>query len=125
MGKRIRITAGKVVAAAELNESPTARAIWDALPITGQANLWGLEIYFRIPVSAEEEDDARAEVDLGALAYWPPGSAFCIFFGPTPASSGTVPTAASPVNVFGKVEGSPDAFRKVRNGEAVRIEAAE
>lgn len=123
MSKTITITAGSVTLTAELNDSPTARAIWDALPITGSANIWGDEIYFGIPVSLDEEDDAEADVEVGALAYWPPGNAFCIFWGPTPASSGSQPRAASPVNVFGQVNGDATKFGQVRNGEAVEITA--
>lgn len=76
--------------------------LWDALPIEGQANLWGEEIYFKIPVSAQQEPDAREEVEVGTLAYWPAGSAFCIFFGPTPASTGERPKAYKPGQYPGK-----------------------
>lgn len=123
MSKTITITAGSVTLTAELNDSPTAQAIWDALPITGSANIWGDEIYFGIPVSLGEEADAEADVEVGTLAYWPPGNAFCIFWGPTPASSGSQPRAASPVNVFGHVDGDATQFGQVRNGEAVEITA--
>src|SRR5215813_9994346 len=87
---------------ATLNRSRTARAIWDALPIEAGAQTWGDEIYFKIPV-ALPEDDARAVVERGDLGYWPPGQAFCIFFGPTPVSQGDECRPASPVNVFGRV----------------------
>ena len=87
MARSIRITAGQVVATAELNVSKTAVAIWEALPIEAKADTWGDEIYFGIPVRAEA-DAAKEVVALGDLAFWPPGHAFCIFFGPTPASRG-------------------------------------
>lgn len=119
----IRITAGGVTAEAELNDSPTAQAILDALPITGRASTWGDEIYFTIPVQMDREADARAEMAVGELAYWPDGNAFCIFFGPTPASSGDAPVAASPVNVLGIVKGDATAFKAVASGEDVRLEA--
>lgn len=119
----IRITAGGVTAEAELNDSPTAQAILDALPITGRASTWGDEIYFTIPVEMAREADARAEMAVGELAYWPDGNAFCIFFGPTPASSGDAPVAASPVNVLGIVKGDATAFKAVASGEDVRLEA--
>lgn len=112
---------------AEINESlnpKTARAIIDALPIKGRGNRWGDEIYFSIGVSVEREN-AREAVEKGDLAYWPPGEALCIFFGPTPASGGDEPRAASPVNVFGKILGDPTVFRKVRSGEEVIISKAE
>jgi hypothetical protein len=123
MGKVIKITAGKVSAEADLNESKTAEAICKALPIKGRANTWGDEIYFSIPVRVSSEN-AKEVVDKGDLGYWPPGSAFCIFFGPTPASRGSEIRPASAVNVFGKVRGDAAVFKAVKDGESVTIEAA-
>ncbi len=119
--RKIEIIAGEVRAQAELRDTETAQAIWDALPITGRAQTWGDEIYFSIPVSMEEED-AQAVVELGDLGYWPPGTALCIFFGPTPSSRGDEIRPASPVNVFGKVLGDPKIFKKVRAGTEVVIQ---
>ena len=109
---------------AELNETPTAQRIWEALPIVGRANTWGDEIYFKIPVTLDEAPDARAEVEVGELGYWPTGEAFCIFFGPTPASTDDSPRAASPVNVVGRVLGDPTEFRRVPAGATVTLERA-
>ncbi|MCL6520440.1 MAG: hypothetical protein K6T99_11480 [Armatimonadetes bacterium] len=122
--RKIKITAGAVQAMAELNDSATANAIWDALPIRARANNWGDEIYFGIPVNVGEEN-SKEVVDLGDIAYWPPGSAFCIFFGPTPASRGSEIRPASAVNVVGKIEGDPKVFKSVRSGEQVVIEKVE
>ena len=122
MSNRITIAAASVTMEAELNDSPTAQAIWEALPITGQANTWGDEVYFAIPVQAVEEPDARADVVVGELGYWPPGSAFCIFFGPTPASDGPQPRAASAVNILGRVLGDAAEFRQVPGGTAVTLD---
>ena len=124
MGNRIKITAGEVEVTAELNDSTTAQKIWDALPIEGRANTWGDEIYFSIPVESDLENGQEV-VQIGDLGYWPPGSAFCIFFGPTPASSGGEIRPASAVNALGKVEGDPKVFRKVKGGTKVRIEKVE
>ncbi len=124
MPVRIRITAGKVIADAELNESATAKAILKALPIEGEANRWGEEIYFEIPVKLEEAPDARQEMAVGELAYWPAGAALCIFFGRTPVSRDEKPRAYSNVNPFGTVAGDAKVFRAVRDGDAVRIERA-
>jgi hypothetical protein len=121
---QIAITAGPVRAEAELNESPTAQQVWEALPIEGKANVWGDEIYFEIPVSAQQAPDARAEVQVGELGYWPVGQAFCIFYGPTPASRGEEPRAYSPVNVLGEIVGDATVFRDVPGGTIVRIERA-
>ena len=123
MTYRITIAAGPVTMEAELNDSPTAHKIWEALPITGRANTWGDEIYFEIPLRAELAADARADVEAGELGYWPVGSAFCIFFGPTPASTGVKPRAASPVNVVGRVMGDATAFRQVDAGATVTLVA--
>jgi hypothetical protein len=122
MSHRITIAAGPVTVEAELNDSPTAQRIWEELPIVGQANTWGDEIYFEIPVQMEEAPDARADVAVGELGYWPTGSAFCIFFGPTPASSGDQPRAASPVNVVGRVLDETNDFRRVPPGATVMLE---
>ena len=116
----IKIIAGDVVAFAELNETATAKAIWNVLPIEAQANTWGDEIYFSIPVYVEEEN-AQEIVEKGDLGYWPVGNAFCIFFGRTPASRGDEIRPASPVNVVGHVEGDPTIFRKVPSGEKVIV----
>jgi uncharacterized protein len=121
LANKIRITAGKVSATATLAESGTARALWDALPIEANGSTWGDEIYFSIPVRQPEED-ARETVELGDLGYWPPGTAFCIFFGPTPASRGDEIRPASPVNVLGRVDGDPLVFKQVASGSRVRLE---
>jgi len=109
---------------AELNESKSAQLIWEALPIEAKANLWGEEIYFAISVKTGLEQGSREVVSLGELGYWPTGHAFCIFFGPTPASRGEEIRAASAVNVIGKVLSDPKVFRKVKEGTKVRIEKA-
>ncbi len=119
--RKIRITAGNVTREALLNPSQTANAIWDALPIEGRGSTWGDEIYFTIPVTCAPESP-REVVEMGDLGYWPPGSAFCIFFGPTPASRGGEIRPASPVNVFGQIEGDPTVFKTVRSSSKVTVE---
>ena len=120
----ITITVEDTTLSATLNESQTAQKIWEALPIQGTANVWGDEIYFEIPVSLSQAPDARADVEVGELGYWAPGRAFCIFFGPTPASINDKPRAASPVNVFGQVEDDATVLRGVRGGARVTIAAS-
>ena len=122
--RKIRISAGKVQAEAVLNDSPTATKIWEALPIDGRGNTWGDEIYFTIPVEAAQEKDAREVVAVGELGYWAPGSAFCIFFGRTPASTDERPRAASAVNILGTVQGDATIFRAVASGTRMRLERA-
>ncbi len=123
--KTIRITSGSISLLAELNDSPTAAKVWAALPIEARAQTWGDEIYFTIPVQADAEPDARTTVAVGDLAYWPTGSAFCIFFGPTPASSGDDPVAASPVNIMGSTLDDATVCRTVKAGDTVKIEQVE
>jgi hypothetical protein len=108
-----------------LNDTRTARAVLDALPITASANTWGDEIYFGIPVTADQENGDQEVVEMGELGYWPPGHAFCIFFGRTPASQGDEIRPASAVTVIGKVEGDPTVFKQVRSGTSVVIEEVE
>jgi hypothetical protein len=110
-----------VSAEARLNDSKTARAIWDTLPIAARGETWGEEIYFDIGLTAPAETP-REVVDVGDLAYWPPGRAFCIFFGPTPVSRSGECRPASPVSVVGKVVGDARIFDKVRAGSRVTIE---
>ena len=117
----IIITAADITLEAELNESATARQVWEALPLEATASTWGDEIYFEIPVIAAQAPDARAEVEVGELGYWPVGHAFCIFFGPTPVSTGIQPWAYSPVNILGRVLGDATRFRAVRSGTRVSI----
>jgi hypothetical protein len=124
MEKSIRILVDDLKVEAELNESKTARLIWEALPIEGKTNLWGEEIYFTIPVKTGLEAGSREVVSAGELGYWPNGHAFCIFFGPTPVSRGDEIRAASAVNVIGKVLSDPKAFLKVKNGIKITLEKA-
>ena len=123
MDHKLRIRAGDIAASALLNDSPTARAIWQSLPLEAQASTWGDEIYFSIPVHRPVDGGVEV-VNLGDLAYWPPGNAFCIFFGPTPMSRANEIRPASPVNVVGRVDGDPGIFRQVRSGARIVLEAA-
>jgi hypothetical protein len=118
--RHIVIRAGAVQVTAELNSSRTADAVWNALPLSAVANTWGDEIYFAIPVKLNE-DNTQETVALGDLGYWPPGHAFCMFFGPTPASRGKEIRPASPVNVLGRITGDPTVLKKVHDGEKVTL----
>jgi hypothetical protein len=120
--KKINIKAGNVIMKAELNDSSTSKLIWENLPIESQANTWGDEIYFEIPIVVDQESEARADVEVGELGYWPMGHAFCIFFGPTPMSQGDKPRAYSPVNILGRILGDAQQFRVVHQGDAVKLD---
>ena len=123
MKRQIIIKAGAVEARAELYNTKTADAVWQALPFEGIANTWGDEIYFRIPVKTELEA-GKEIVEFGELGYWPPGTAFCIFFGPTPVSGQGEIRAASDVDVFGKLSGDPALFKKVKDSERISVKRA-
>lgn len=111
---RIRISLGDIFVTATLDDSTTAGLIEHGLPFESKAQLWGDEVYFAIPVEADEEN-AQAEVSSGTVAYWPPGKALCLFFGQKPYS---------PVNVVGRIDGDAHVLAGVRDGERVRVEPA-
>ena len=98
----------------------TAQALWDHLPAESSASLWGDEVYFEMPFDHPAED-AHAEVEVGDVAWWPSGSCLCLFFGPTPSSSGDAPVAASPVNVVGRIVGDPHALSVVIYGDDISV----
>jgi hypothetical protein len=122
---KIMIRVENISIQAELLDTPTAKKIMEILPLEGSVNVWGDEIYFDIPLTIEQEPDARQDVDVGDLGYWPAGPAFCVFFGPTPVSTGDQPRAYSPVNVFGRVLDNPQLFKGVANGAIIKITAIE
>jgi len=121
---KIKIFVNDIEAEAELKNTPTAKAIFNIMPIDGAANRWGDEIYFVIPLKLNLEKNAKDVVEKGDLAYWPEGCCFCIFFGKTPASTETEIKAASKVNVFGKIKGDLSEFKNVRNDDLVIVERA-
>ncbi len=123
MATPIRITAGDVEIEGQLDDSDCAREIAEALPIEASASTWGEEIYFTIEVDCPG-NDMQSAVELGDLAYWPPGSAFCIFFGMTPMSTADEIRPASPVMVIGRMEGELDPLKSVSAGADVTIERA-
>jgi hypothetical protein len=124
MLRRIEIAADEVTVTAELNETQTAEAVWDALPLEGAAHTWGDEVYFSIPLALELES-GQDVVELGDLGYWPPGKALCIFFGPTPASRGEEIRPASAVTIFGSVVGDATVLKAVAEGARVSVRRGE
>lgn len=111
---------GEVFAEVIDRNPKTSKAILQALPIESTANRWGEEVYFETTVKLGEEKATR-DVEVGDVAYWPPGRAICIFFGRTPASRGEKPRAYSPVNVFARIVGDPKVFSRVRDGEKIMV----
>ena len=124
MANTIKITVGEIELNAELNDSETASRILAELPIRSNFNTWGDEIYFQIPVTADPEDP-RETVEAGDLAYWPPGKAFCIFWGPTPASQGDEIRPASPVNPVGRVLSGVEALNTASRADGITIEKSD
>ncbi len=121
---RVRIRAGSVAVEAELDGGEISRRLWEALPIEAVCSVWGAEVYFPVPVEAGN-DDGREVVDAGDVAYWPPGRALCVFFGPTPASRGDEIRAASAVTVMGRVVTDLAPLWGIRSGQRVVIEGIE
>ena len=119
----IKITIDDLSVEGELNDSPTAQKVAEALPIKASFNTWGDEIYFSIPVDAELDESAREEVEMGDLGYWPTGKAFCIFFGQTPMSKQGKIIPASAVNIIGKVIGDATRFKEVMHEREVIVKA--
>ena len=109
---RVRISIDELTVVAVLNDSDTARMLLGTMPFESEARRWGDEVYFETPVDTCEED-ARPQVPPGAVAYWPPGKALCLFFGQQPYS---------PVNIVGQLEGDPNVLAEVQDGEVVRVE---
>jgi hypothetical protein len=125
MGKKIIISSGDVRVEGVLFDTPTADALWNALPLTANVNTWGDEIYFTVPVEVDLEDNAAEIVRNGDLGYWPSGPAFCIFFGPTPISKEGEIRPASAVNVFGRVAGDTSVLKIVSSGTDITVQKAD
>ncbi len=120
--KPIRIILGNLTLDAQLNDSPTAQKVWEALPIETSFSTWGDEIYFSIPVAMELESDAQELVQSGDLGYWPSGNAFCIFFGPTPISGEGEIRPASAVNMIGRVIDAATKLKEGMSENLIRLE---
>jgi hypothetical protein len=122
---KIKIKTGDVELNAELNDSETAKKIYEKLPIKGKVQRWGNEIYFEIPLYVDlDEEIANEVVELGDLGFWPEGDCFCIFFGKTPASEENEIRAASKVNVFGKVVKGATLLKASKDGANILIDKA-
>ncbi len=123
--EKILISVENLSVPAELNNTSTAKKILEALPLKGIVNVWGEEIYFEIPLETDLEPEAKADVEVGTLAYWPSGPAFCIFFGLTPVSTDEKPRAYSPVNIVGHILGDSAQFKTISNGSKILITRSE
>jgi len=119
---KIKIKIGKIEIQGNLNSCETSIKLLDLLPINAKVNTWGHEIYFPVGLGKEVEPNSSDIVESGSLAYWPPGDAFCIFFGQTPASQSTEIRAASPVTLLGNVLGDETVFKAISSGEEITLE---
>jgi hypothetical protein len=107
---------------AELNDSPAAARLLEDLPLKLRMSRWGEEFYGDCGVSIPTDAGARELLEVGEIAYWPPGCALCFFFGPTPASTDERPRAASAVVPLGRFKGGVDALRSF--GSSIEVELA-
>ena len=119
----IKISWQKGSITAELRDTPTARKLLQCLPVTQTANVWGSEIYFALPFSAEAEEDASEVVDKGAVCFWLDGNALALLFGPTPVSRAEECRLISPANIVGRMSGDFSCLATVRSGDSLRVEA--
>lgn len=122
---RIRIRWERGQLEGELEDTPTARKVWDVLPCTSPAKTWGEEVYFGVPVRAELEPDARQVVDPGTICFWVQGDSLALPYGPTPISEGDECRLAAEVNILGALEGDARLLDSIRDGDAVTVERAE
>jgi hypothetical protein len=122
---KIRISWPKGAVTATLQDTPSARALLAALPCESSANTWGEEVYFSLPVKAKLEPDARQVVDPGTVCFWVQGSSLALPFGPTPVSKGSECRLVTEVNVLGSIEGDARKLASVRDGDRIKVEAAD
>lgn len=121
---RIRLDFGSLTLDADLLDTPTAKAIAAALPLASEVLTWGEEVYFEIAVEVPREQDARAVVTPGEIAYWPEGPAIAIGYGRTPISKGNETRLASPCNVFANALGDVKTLSRIKAGTRVRVTKA-
>ena len=125
MHRRLIITIDTVNLVAELAQTPSADALWNALPLCAQAHRWGDELYFSVPFSTPLESGAQEIVQVGDVAYWPDGPTLCFFFGPTPVSRPNEIRAAAAVNVCGRIRDESSVLRQVADTATITLNREE
>jgi uncharacterized protein len=121
MAYKINLKTANLTMKAELNDTTISGKIIEKLPIKAKVNTWGDEIYFPVPVKSQNENGVTV-VQSGDLCFWPPSGCFCIFFGKTPISKGDEIQPASEVTIIGKLQGKPEEWKVVNDGEEIVIE---
>ncbi|MCK9274967.1 MAG: cyclophilin-like fold protein [Syntrophales bacterium] len=109
----------------ELFDSPCSQAIAGRLPIESVFEQWGDEFYFPVNANLSLDESATTNVNTGDIGYWPPGDALCIFFGPTPMSTGPKPVPAGKVNLIGRIFGDASELKNAKSAAVIRIAAVE
>ena len=121
---KLRLEVGKLHFLVNLQNTPTAKAVFEAAPFEGRASTWGEEVYFATPVSAKLEADARQIVEPGTVCFWTEGDALALPYGRTPISTDERPKLASRCNVLGRLEGNPGELAKIRPGDRISVTRA-
>ena len=125
MSRTIIITINEHKIFAQLSNTPTADAIYAALPFESNAQTWGDEVYFSIPVSNQVlEDDAKSVVELGELAFWVEGNCIAIGYGPTPISHRNEIRLAARTNIWAHTDYDLTSLKNVRSGDHIQVKPA-
>ena len=108
----------------KLRETACAQAIYAGLPYQSNAQTWGDEVYFSIPVDCELEPDAKDVVNKGEIAFWVEGACIAIGFGPTPISKGDEIRLAAKTNIWADALDDVAELRNVSPGDPISITKA-
>ena len=106
----------------ELNNTDTAKKIYDSCPLRSITNTWGNEIYFETAIKVTKDKTAKDIINLGEIAYWVEGSSIAIGFGPTPISKADEIRLVTKANIIGKTKSNLSLLGMVKSGEIVIVE---
>ena len=121
MLQKIQINLSNITFYGYLEINDFTKKIMSKFPLESDIQFWGDEIYFPISIYGNSIDNLKEVVSKGDIAYWPPGNAFCIFWGPTPMSVEDEIRPASPVKVIGYMDSDSSDFSQFNNGEKINI----